>query len=102
MRKPNSETPPAKRPAPDSAAPVVTPSKSDPLKLYSVAEAADALGLGRTKCLDLIRSGRLQCRRLDGRIRIAYGDLKAFADALPVGYVRGTCNAHGDGTAATP
>lgn len=85
------------RPAPDSAAPVATTTNADPLKLYSVGQAAVALGLGRTKTLDLIRSGRLQCRRLDGRIRVAYADLKAFTDALPVGYVKGVCNAHGDG-----
>ena len=97
-------TTPAKRPARDSAAPVATSNTTDSLRLYSVGQAADSLGLGRTKTLALIRSGRLQCRRLDGRIRIAYSDLKAFADALPVGYVKGTCNAHddGDGHEATP
>ena len=58
-------------------------------QLLSTGAAAKALGCGRTKLLMLVRSSRIPCRMLDGRIRIALADITAFADSLPTGYRRG-------------
>jgi len=55
----------------------------EPLTL-SPSKAADFLGIGRTKMLHLIRSGRVEARTLDGRIRVSVASLRAFHDALPV------------------
>ena len=49
----------------------------------SPSKAADFLGVGRTKMLDLIRSGRVEARTLDGRIRVDAASVQAFFDALP-------------------
>lgn len=89
MRKPNSKTSPTAA----HGALTASPATIDPLKLYTPTEAANALALGRTKLMNLIRTGRLQVRMLDGRIRIAHEDLAAFRAALPVGYAKGVCNA---------
>jgi excisionase family DNA binding protein len=59
-----------------------------PFSLLSPSDAADALGIGRTKLLAMVRTGRLPCRMLDGRIRIPVEALQAFRDALPSGYER--------------
>lgn len=67
------------------AAPAVAPA----LALLSPTQAAEALGVGRTKLLALVRAGRLRCVMLDGRIRVPVEALQAFRDALPVGYVAG-------------
>lgn len=60
-----------------------------PVRLFTPAQAANELGLGRTKFLALVRAGRIRCRMLDGRIRIPAEALEEFASALPEGYERG-------------
>ena len=50
---------------------------------------ADTLAIGRTKLLELIRSGRIRCVMLDGRIRVPIEALEEFRDALPSGYAKG-------------
>ena len=77
--------PPAK---PVKAAPAVAPALPT-LALLSPADAADALGIGRTKLLELVRAGRVRCVMMDGRIRVPVEALQEFRDALPSGYVKG-------------
>lgn len=60
-----------------------------PLTL-SPRQAADYLGIGRTKTLDLIRSRRLAVVMLDGRIRVLREACEAFVSSLPSEYQRGT------------
>jgi excisionase family DNA binding protein len=54
----------------------------EPLTL-SPSKAAAFLGVGKTKMLALIRAGRIPAKRLDGRLRVAVADVKAFIDNLP-------------------
>ena len=49
---------------------------------YSVDEAAERLGIGRTLAYDLIREGRLPSLKLGHRRLIARADLEAFVEAL--------------------
>jgi excisionase family DNA binding protein len=63
-------------------------SELSPL-LLSTGAAAARLGVGRTKLLELVRSGKLPCRMMGKRIRISADDLKAYSDSLPAGYVAG-------------
>jgi excisionase family DNA binding protein len=70
---------------PVKAAPAALPT----LALLSPTDAAETLGVGRTKLLELVRSGRIACRMMDNRIRIPVEALQAFRDALPAGYVAG-------------
>lgn len=65
------------------------PSAVSPLTLLTPTDAAEVLGVGRTKLLSLVRSGRIGCRMLDGRIRIPVEAIQEFRDALPQGYVAG-------------
>lgn len=60
-----------------------------PIKLFTPTQAAAELGLGRTKFLELVRSGRIRCRMLDGRVRIPIEALAEFREALPEGYQPG-------------
>ncbi|MFL5910240.1 MAG: helix-turn-helix domain-containing protein [Gaiellaceae bacterium] len=50
--------------------------------LLTPAEAAQALGIGRTKVYELIATGRLRSVRLDGCRRITSDDLAAFVARL--------------------
>ena len=59
-----------------------------PARLLTPVEAADRCGIGKTKLLELVRTRRLPCRMLDGRIRITEPDLAAFIDGLPNGYTK--------------
>jgi excisionase family DNA binding protein len=59
------------------------------IALLTPAAAADTLAIGRTKLLELIRSGRIRCVMLDGRIRIPIEALQELRDALPSGYAKG-------------
>jgi excisionase family DNA binding protein len=54
----------------------------EPLTL-SPSHAADYLGIGRTKMHALIRSGRIEARTLDGRIRVSAASVQAFYEAMP-------------------
>ncbi len=49
---------------------------------YSVDEAAERLGIGRTLAYDLIREGRLPSLKLGNRRLIARADLEAFVENL--------------------
>ncbi len=53
-----------------------------PLTL-SPKKAAAYLGIGRTKLLELIKAGRIEARKLDGRIRVTTASLDAFHASLP-------------------
>jgi len=53
-----------------------------PLTLPPKAAAA-RLGIGRTKMLELIGAGRIEARKLDGRIRVSVASLDAFHASLP-------------------
>jgi excisionase family DNA binding protein len=57
-------------------------------RLLTPIEAAERCGVGKTKLLELVRSRRLPCRMLDGRIRITESELAAFIAALPNGYAK--------------
>ncbi len=51
--------------------------ETKPLTL-SPKKAAAYLGIGRTKLLELITAGRIEARKLDGRIRVTIASLDAF------------------------
>lgn len=74
---------------PKKSIPAIAPSAVSPLTLLTPTDAAEVLGVGRTKLLSLVRSGRIRCRMLDGRIRIPVEAIQEFRDALPQGYVAG-------------
>jgi excisionase family DNA binding protein len=46
------------------------------------------LGLGKAKTLQLVHSGRLPAKQLDGRIRVRLSDIDAFLKSLPDAAVR--------------
>ena len=50
-----------------------------PLTL-SPTKAAQYLGLGKTKTLELIRTKRIACYMLDGRIRVSTDACRAFLE----------------------
>ncbi len=49
---------------------------------YSVDQAAEQLGIGRTLAYDLIRDGRLRSLKLGNRRLVARVDLEAFVEKL--------------------
>ncbi len=57
--------------------------------LLSTGQAAERIGIGKTKLLVLVRTGRLPCVMFDGRIRVRVADIDEFIDALPKGYQPG-------------
>ena len=57
--------------------------ETKPLTL-SPKKAAAYLGIGRTKLLELITAGRIEARKLDGRIRVTIASLDAFHASLPL------------------
>jgi excisionase family DNA binding protein len=65
--------------------------------LLSPTDAAEALGVGRTKFMKLVRSGRVRVRMLDGRIRVPVEALEEFRNALPDGYEKGIAPAKAGG-----
>ncbi len=50
--------------------------------MYSVDEAAEQLGIGRTLVYELIREERLRTVKLGNRRLVARIDLEAFIDSL--------------------
>jgi excisionase family DNA binding protein len=50
---------------------------------YSVQEAAEQLGIGRTLAYELIREGRLPSIKLGNRRLVPHSDLVAFLEDLP-------------------
>ena len=52
---------------------------------YSVTEAAEQLGIGRTLAYDLIREGRLPSFKLGNRRLVTKVDLEAFLESLRSG-----------------
>lgn len=70
--------------------PAIESPTLSPIKLFTPSAAADELGIGRTKLLELVRSHRIRCVMLDNRIRIPFEALKEFRDALPEGYAKGS------------
>ena len=55
---------------------------NQPKFLFTVTEACDAIGCGRTRIYELINSGEIQTVRMGGRRLIPYAALKGFADNL--------------------
>lgn len=51
---------------------------------YSIKEICQLLGIGRSKVYDLIKTGRLTARKLDGRTVILTTDLEQFLEKLEV------------------
>lgn len=47
------------------------------------AEAALAIGLGRSKLYELIRAGEIRAKKSGGRTIIKIAELQRFIDALP-------------------
>ncbi len=47
-------------------------------ELLRVTEAAAVLGIGRTKCYELVASGRLPVVRIDGAVRVPRAALMAW------------------------
>ena len=67
-----------------------TPKTQITSLLYSSGRAAKRLGLGKTKTLELIRSGRLEAAMLDDRIVVTEEAIQAFVRGnLKVGYRKG-------------
>ena len=50
--------------------------------LYRAQEAADCLGLSRSKVYELIQTGILPAVRVDGCRRVRRDDLRAFVESL--------------------
>jgi hypothetical protein len=50
---------------------------------YTIAEAVQASGLGRTSLFEAMNSGRLRARKVGSRTIILDPDLRAFLAALP-------------------
>ena len=50
--------------------------------LYRAQEAADCLGLSRTKVYELIQAGILPAVRVDGCRRVRRDDLRSFVESL--------------------
>lgn len=50
---------------------------------FSPAEAAAAVGLGRSKFYELIREGRITTKKSGSRTLITVAELKRFVDDLP-------------------
>jgi excisionase family DNA binding protein len=57
-------------------------------KTVSAACAGRMLGLGKAKTLQLVHSGRLPTKQLDGRIRVRLSDIDAFLKSPPDAAVR--------------
>ena len=49
----------------------------------SPAEAAAAIGLGRSKLYELMRAGEINAKKSGGRTIIPVSELQRFIDALP-------------------
>jgi excisionase family DNA binding protein len=49
----------------------------------SVAEAARAIGIGRTRFYELLSVGKIQAVRCGGRTLVTVAALRAFIDSLP-------------------
>ena len=60
-----------------------------PHTLLSTGQAAKRIGIGKTKLLALVRTGRLPCVMFDRRIRVRVADIDEFIDAMPKGYQPG-------------
>ena len=58
-----------------------------PKLVYSVAEAATQLGIGRTLVYDLIRCGELPSIKIGERRLVARVDLEAYVEGLREGRV---------------
>lgn len=56
--------------------------------LYRVEEAAELLGLGRSKTYELISRGEIGSVRVDGAIRVPQTAIEDFIYALPRGVHR--------------
>lgn len=55
--------------------------------VYSVAEVATQLGIGRTLVYDLIRCGELPSIKIGQRRLVARADLEGYVEALRAGRV---------------
>lgn len=64
-----------------------TPDDLDPL--FSTGQLMKFLGHGRTKTMQLIRTGRLACVRDGKRFLVRRSTAQAYVASLPAGYVRG-------------
>jgi excisionase family DNA binding protein len=53
-----------------------------PRLLLTVSEAARALSIGRSKCFELINSGRLRSVKIDGARRVPVTAVHAFVEQL--------------------
>jgi excisionase family DNA binding protein len=49
-----------------------------------IAETCALLGIGRTKLYELVKSGALRGRKLGRRTLFLEGDVRQFAESLPV------------------
>lgn len=67
----------------------------EPQTLLSTDQTARRFGVGKATLHALVRSGRLPCKMLDGRIRVPCTAIEAFNDNLPAGYVAGKAVRHG-------
>lgn len=51
--------------------------------LYTIPQTGDAIAQGRTKIYELIRDGRLEAVKADGRTLITGRSIVAYAESLP-------------------
>lgn len=58
-----------------------------PREGYSVADASNVTGIGRTKIYEAIAKGHLTARKVGKRTIILRGDLHSFLEGLPVSTV---------------
>jgi len=69
-------------PAPASTGGPPRNAQALPRLAYSVAEAADVLGVGRTLAYDLIRRGELRSVKIGARRVVRHDALVAYLDSL--------------------
>jgi excisionase family DNA binding protein len=55
---------------------------------YTVPQACDASGIGRTRLYELIAAGNLEARRCGGRTLIPAASLAAYIASLPAAPIR--------------
>lgn len=64
-----------------------------PKLAYTITQACDASGIGRTRLYELVAEGQLQARRCGGRTLIPAASLTAYIAGLPTAPIRAKATA---------
>lgn len=67
----------------------MAPTTDDLDPLLSTGQLCKFLGHGRTKIMQLIRTGKLACVRDGKRFLVRRSVARAYIDSLPAGYIAG-------------